>query len=79
MLYIYLHRPVYIFAHRAALLLNMQNIFFYFFIFFTFIIYYYNFFPLCVHILFFDDAKCSIKQHSHSCVFIDTFFLLSTE
>ncbi len=23
---IYLHKPVYIFAHRAALLLNMQNV-----------------------------------------------------
>ncbi len=50
---IYLHKPVYIFAHRAALLLKMQNV--------HFIIYYYICFPIFAHILYFDEAKFSIK------------------
>ncbi len=52
---IYLHKPVYIFAHRAALLLKMQNVHLLFII---------TFVSLSTHILYFDEAKFSIKRFS---------------
>ncbi len=58
---IYLHKPVYIFSHRAALFLNMQNVH----IVCVYIIYYYYVcVSLCAHILYFDEVKFSIKLFS---------------
>ncbi len=58
------HKPVFIFAHRAALLLKMQNVhlLLHLFVILTNVIQ--TNVPLCAHILYFDEAKFSIKLFS---------------
>ncbi len=53
---IYWHKPVYIFAIQGSSSSENAKC--------TFIIYYYICFPLCAHILYFDEAKFSIKLFS---------------